>query len=296
VTLAFMFIGQGTPPPWVTRDVLGDRDVVPLIDVASEATGMDIARLLIAGGRELAKTEIEQPTIVAVCLGLCRMLARAGVAPGVVMGHSLGELTAWAAAGAISDEDAVRIAAVRGRLMAREAARSPGGLARLIGDRATCERAIAAGAAVGSMCIAAYNAEDEWALAGDEPALAAVIAQFRARRLPQTGAWHSPAMAGAVDELRAALGALPRQALRARFLANRDGSDADGETIPELLAGQLVRPVRWLEMVRTADALGVQRYIAVGPGKTLRGLIHRELGVARSVTIVDNVRSVAECG
>ena len=88
--------------------------------------------------------------MVAVCLGVARMLERAGVRAQLMLGHSLGELAAWAAAGAITAEDAMRVAALRGALMAREAARHPGGMVRLIGDPASCDQALAEGAAHGS--------------------------------------------------------------------------------------------------------------------------------------------------
>ncbi len=291
---AFMFIGQGSAPPWVARDVLEQPDVASLVAIAGAETGADVGRLLAHGGRELGRTEIEQPAMVAVCLGLCRLLERRGVRPTVMMGHSLGELTAWAAAGGIAHEDAVVVAARRGRLMAREAARHPGGMLRLIGDRATCDDAVRAGSEVGWMCVGAHNGEEEWAVSGDEAALAVVLSRFRASRLAVTGAWHSPAMAGALDEVRDLLAALPRSPLRVPLIANRDGTFATCEDLPELFAGQLVRPVRWFDMLQTALAAGTRRFIAVGPGKTLRALIQRNLGGAQRVEIVDSLRAVAE--
>jgi [acyl-carrier-protein] S-malonyltransferase len=290
--ITFMYIGQGSQPPWVTRDVLDAQPVAQLLDVASHETGKDVARLVGRGGRELAATEIEQPAMVAVCLGITRLLLAAGLRPHVAMGHSLGELTSWAAAGGISDEDAIRIAAVRGRLMAREAARHPGGMARIICDRATCDEAVRIGSGVGSLCVGAHNAEDEWSLSGDEPALAAVIAQFRATRFPVAGAWHSPAMAGAVDEVHTALSALPRRPLEARVLANRDGRVASADEMPDLLTGQLVRPVNWVAVMSTAIELGTTRFVAVGPGKTLRALVHRRLGPSFPVEIIDSLAAV----
>jgi acyl transferase domain-containing protein len=268
--------------------------VASLVAIASAEAGADVAHLIAHGGRALGTTAIEQPAMVAVCLGLHRLLERRGVRPAFVMGHSLGELTAWAAAGGIAHEHAVAIAARRGRLMAREAARHPGGMLRLTGDRETCEAAIRLGSQVGSICVGAHNGDLEWAVSGDEAALALVQARFRASRLPVAGAWHSPAIAGAVDELRDALAALPRSPMRARAIANRDGSFAADADMPELLAGQLVRPVRWADMLRTALGAGARRFIAVGPGKTLRALIHLELGVGHRVEIADSVRAVAE--
>jgi [acyl-carrier-protein] S-malonyltransferase len=291
--IAFMFIGQGSALPWVGRDVLDDEAVAPLLEVASECSGIDVHRLLTVGGRELTRTEVEQPAMVAVCLGVHRMLERAGLAPDLVMGHSLGEVTAVAAAGGIGHESAVRIAALRGRLMAREATRHPGGLVRVTGDRDVCELALKDGRDAGSMGIAAHNGDNEWVLGGDEPAIARVIASGRATRLPIAGPWHTPAIAGAVGELRSALSSLSWAPLRAKFIANRDGSIAEDTRLIDLLVGQLIHPVLWVDMMRTAKEMGVTRYIAVGPGKTLRAIVHRNLGPHHPVEIIDCAKAVA---
>ena len=286
---AFLFIGQGSALPWLAPDALGSREVQDLLAVGSEASGADLAHLLSRGGRDLARTELEQPAMVAVCLGMHRHLERAGVEPRIVIGHSLGELTAWAAGGAIDHEAAVRIAATRGRLMAREAARAPGGLVRLIGDRAACEAAMTRG-----LSLSAHNGADEWVLGGDERALARAIAECGASRLPIAGPWHTAAIEGAVDEFRALLDATPKRPLRAQFISNRTGTVAADADIPRLLAEQLTHPVQWVAMMETTRALEPTRYLAVGPGKNLRALVQRNLGAKQLVEIVDSLRRVEE--
>ena len=292
--IAYLMIGQGVDLPWVSDDVLGDPEVAALVTVASEAAGCDLGRLLVRGGPALSRSEIMQPAMVAVCLGVGRMLSRAGVRPDFVLGHSLGELTAWAIAGAITAEDAVKVAALRGRLMAREAALHPGAMLRITGDREACVRAIETGAHAGSICLAAHNGVEEWVVSGEEAALARIVPQFRATRLAVAGPWHSPAMAGAVAELTEALLALPRRPMHARMVTNRDGSFAQEADVPVLLAGQLVHPVQWVASLTTLVGVGVRRFVAVGPGKMLRSLVHRNLGVAQHVDMVDSARSVAE--
>src|SRR6185503_2008455 len=162
------------------------------------------------------------------------------------------------------------------------------------------ERALAAGRARGSLVFAAQNAPDEHVLSGTEPALAAVLASAPASapvsapvtRLPVAGPWHSPAMAGAVDELQAALAAVPTRTPRALLVCNRTGAAAAPADVPALLAGQLVHPVRWVATLDTLRALGVTRYIVVGPGKLLRSLVRRTLGDV-AVHIVESMRDVA---
>ena len=285
--LAFVFAGQGVDPPWVDAGILAEPATAALVAVASEATGVDVARALARGGRELARTEVLQPAMVAVGLGVVELLARAGVRPSIVAGHSLGEVAAWAASGAISAADAVAAAAVRGRLMAREAARRPGGLVRLHdADDALCARALQHGAAAGAISIAAHNAPDQWVLAGDDAALDRVVGAFRSTRLAVAGAWHSPAMADAVEEVDLAFAAIPRRR-GVPLVANRTGAIAPPDAVPGLLAGQLVHRIEWVATQRTLAAAGATRWIACGHGSTLRAMARRTLGDAVVVDVVD---------
>ena len=303
--IASMFIGQGVDPPWVDADVLRQSIVAEHIALASEHAGADIMRLLTRGGRELERCEVVQPAMVAVCLGVHRLLEQAGVTPSIVLGHSLGELTAWAAAGGITDADAIAIAATRGRLMAREAAAHPGGMVRVKGDQAMADNAIADAALHGRLWLGAHNAPDEFALTGSEPALAHVLAHYPAVRLNVAGAWHSPMMHGAIEELAIAVMAVPQQQLRAKLIANRDGSLATAGWMVDALVRQLIFPVRWVACLTALSRLEPRRLLAVGPGKTLRALVHRTLGTLgegkregavldhwREVEMIDSMRAI----
>ncbi len=290
VVIGFLFPGQGVDPPWVAAEVVADPAVAPLIDAASAATQVDVARLLVRGGRDLTRVEVLQPAMVAVCLGVHRLLATAGVRADVIAGHSLGELTAWAASGAISHEDAIAVAALRGRLMGRQAERSPGGMVQIDGHAADCERIIAASAY--ALVLAAHNAPREWVLSGGEAAVAAAVRTHGGTRLAVAGSWHSPAMADVVEELRTALSALPRLAPHAPALSNRDAAPL-GDDAPARLAQQLVLPVNWVATMRALAARGVTRYLALGPGKALRSLVRRNLADDVEVEIVDDLRAVA---
>jgi [acyl-carrier-protein] S-malonyltransferase len=292
VTTAFLFAGQGVDPPWIARDVLERPAARPLLDAASHAAGADVVRLLARGGRELADPAILQPALVAACLCVAAELAAAGVVPALVCGHSLGELAAWAASGCVAAGDAIAAAAVRGRLMARQARLCPGGMVAVRGGAAELARALAAGRARGAIALAAENAPDEHVVSGSEPALAAVLAAGPAARLPVAGAWHSPAMAGAVDELRHALAAVPGRPPHAVLVCNRTGAPAAPPDLPALLAGQLVHPVRWVTALGALRALGATRYLVVGPGKLVRALVRRTLGDVK-IEVVDSMRDIA---
>jgi len=251
-----------------------------LLERAAEAADLPLTRITAHGGRALERTEVLQPVLVAVALSTFAALREASMA--FVAGHSLGEIAAFSAAGCISPDDAVDIAALRGRLMAREAARRPGGLLAILdGSEAAVAAALARGRAAGWMEIAAWNAVDEVILAGDPAALAAAPAAAPSRRLPVAGAWHSAAMQGAVEELRAALRRAPRRPPSVAMVLNRDGLPASGpDEIPDQIAEQLTRPIHWTRTLATLSTAGVTDLVTIGPGKVLRGLARKALGSA----------------
>jgi [acyl-carrier-protein] S-malonyltransferase len=287
MTTAMLCAGQGVEPPWIAPDLLARPRARQLVEAASDAARCDVRALLAHGGAALARTEVLQPSLVAACLVVADALAEVGVVPDVVCGQSLGELTAWAAGGHVTAADAIASAAVRGRLMAREAARFPGGMAVVVGD---LDRVLASGRACGRLVVAGHNSPSEITVSGDNAAITAIVA-LGCRRLQVAGAWHSEAMAGAVDELRTALEAIPRTGHGAPFVSNRDGAVARPEDIPALLAEQLVRPVQWVRCARTLSALGVTRCLAIGPGKLMRALVRANLGNLE-VRIVESLREL----
>ncbi len=223
------------------------------------------------------RTEHAQPLLTALTLGIHGALLSSGVRPGAVAGHSLGEIAAWSAAGCISPEEAVKLAALRGRLMAREAQRYPGGMLALLVDDP--EPALALGRRHGVLQVAAHNAPCEWVVSGDQAALAAVAAQFHSVPLDVGGAWHGPVMEQAAEELGQALGAAPRRPPEVPFISNRDGGVArSGENLADLIAGQLVRRIEWMRTMKTLSDLGMTDAVTLGPGKILRGLVRKNLG------------------
>ena len=288
--IALLFPGQAPKHllPAVV-DTAADPAGRALLFRAAAAAKVPFSTLLDRGGRALDRTEILQPVLTAVALHAARAILDAGIIPSAVAGHSLGELAAWSAAGALEPDDAIDLAALRGRLMAREAERSPGGLLALLdGSEATIQRAIAAGSPHGSITVAAWNAPDEIVLTGPHAALAAAAAVVPSSRIPVVGAWHSPAMAGAVEELRTALHAAPRRSLACPLIANRDGRAAAPDAIPDLLAEQLTHPICWTRTLETLSALGISDHVTAGPGAVLRGLSRKCLGESARVHGTDD--------
>jgi [acyl-carrier-protein] S-malonyltransferase len=295
--IAFLFPGQGARRVHeALRAVVRTEAGRAICELASGAAEAALARMLERASL-LDRTDILQPVLTAISLHVLRRLSDAGIAPDVVLGHSLGEVAAWAAAGGLSPEETVRLAALRGRLMAREAAAHPGGMVALAtADAAQIEAALAAGRSAGTLCLAARNAPDETVLSGDEAAVRAVLAFAPqiATRVPTSGAWHSPAMAGAVEEWRAAVTRMEPRPLRCAFIANRTGDIASPGDIPDLLAEQLVRPVEWARSLAAVRAR-VAAVVTIGPGAVLRSLWHKnQRDAALPLLATDDERSLAE--
>jgi [acyl-carrier-protein] S-malonyltransferase len=244
------------------------------------AIGRELVVALERGGRHLERTDVLQPALVAACLTVASRLAEAGVRPAVVAGHSVGELAALAVAGAASFEDAIGMAAVRGRFMAREAARRPGGMLALLEPTGgAVEAAIALGTRHGVMGLAAVNAPDQCVLAGEVGSLEAVAAQFPSRRLAVAGGWHCDLMAGASAELLCEFRALRVCPPQTTFVVNRTGQALlETDDLCDVLVGQLVRPVQWMASLTTLETMGVTDIVTVGPGRILRGLVRKNLG------------------
>ena len=307
--VAFLAPGQGAKRVDVTlRSVARSGHGRAWCELAARAAGLPLQRILERPSL-LDRTEVLQPMLTAVTLVAGEAVMKAGVVPAVIAGHSLGELAAWSLAGGVRAEDAIELAALRGRLMAREADQFPGGMVAVTtSEQEVFEAVLAAGRRAGTLCFAARNAPDEAVLSGDEAAVRAALASAPsiATRLPTTGAWHSPAMAGALGEWHAAVSAAAGVAVSAAaavsagvagrplFVANRTGEIVTApDEIPALLAEQLVRPVEWarsLATVRSRAGL----IVTLGPGAVLRALWRRNIAGETPLFATDDERSLAE--
>ena len=223
-------------------------------------------------------TAYAQPAIF--CASIARWSAAGRPAADVLAGHSLGELTALAAAGAITLSDGARLAVERGRLMQEAAMREPGAMVALLGDS---EKARGVAEALG-LALANDNGPTQLVAAGPAAAAAEAVpaakaAGIRAIELPVRGAFHTPAVEPAVTPYREALDAIeirePAMPVYSSSTASPFGGGPDG--IRDRLAGAVVRPVRWREAMDAMRAAGVGRFIEVGPGKALTGMVKRSL-------------------
>ncbi len=286
---AFLFPGQGVEIAQIGRELYESSNRVrALLEHASSYVDVSLFDLFYRGGREFSRTEVFQPILTAISLGVYDELYTKGINPAMVAGHSLGEIAAWSAAGCISFQDAVKLAAFRGELMARQTAGISGGMVALVKcNQKTAEMAADVGLPFGLVEIAAYNAPDEWVLSGEEGAIKEILTSkklihennFQCVRLNVSGPWHGSILKGAVKEFREELKKVPCSPLRTSFVCNRYGSFVENhEHIPDLLAEQLIHPVQWSQTHTTLYHSNVSVVVTIGPGKVLRSLIRKNLG------------------
>ncbi len=295
-TTAFLFPGQGSQTVGMAAD-LYERfpEAVEIIDGADRHLDFPLkARMFGEGGdaeaeqAALTQTDVTQPALYVHSLAAFAVLRKRGVEPDVAAGHSLGEYSALAAAGALDFLDGLRLVRLRGRLMARAGDERPGTMAAVLGMDAdvlekVCADVSAAGAGV--VQCANFNAPGQIVISGDHAAVeraGAAAKEAGAKRvvpLPVSGAFHSPLMAYARDGLAEALESATIRAPRFPVYLNVTARPTtDPDEIRRRLLDQLTAPVRWAQTLEAMRADGAGRFVEVGAGNVLAGLAKRTLG------------------
>ncbi|PKV76546.1 [acyl-carrier-protein] S-malonyltransferase [Nocardia fluminea] len=273
--------GQGSQTPGMLTPWLALPGATDRLELWSKAAGLDLVRLgTTATAEEIVDTAVTQPLVVAAAL-----LAFAEIAPGsipadtVVAGHSVGEFAAAAVAGVITADEAVALAAIRGREMAKACALEPTGMSAVLGgDEAT----VLARLAELDLVPANRNAVGQIVAAGRLEALAELAAnppeKARVRALPVAGAFHTVFMAPAQEAVADAIAQIsPSDPIRT-LLSNFDGQPVtSGADAIEKLAAQVTRPVRWDLCNETIRAAAVSAVVELPPAGTLVGIAKREL-------------------
>ena len=301
MTLALLFPGQGSQAVGMgaaLADAFGSaRDVFAEID---QALGQDLSGLMRNGPEDqLTLTENAQPALMAVSLAVIRVLDKEfGVAidrAAFVAGHSLGEYSALAAAGALSIADTARLLKLRGQAMQRAVPVGQGAMASLIGpktDLALAEAAAAAGAEVGVCVVANDNNNGNVVISGEKAAVDRAIEKAKdlgARAIPLnvSAPFHCPLMQPAADEMATALASAALLAPAVPVVANVTARpEQDADTIRGLLVEQVTGRVRWRESMEwMATQGGVTRFVEVGSGKVLTGMAKRIAPDAESLAL-----------
>ncbi|MEB8388670.1 ACP S-malonyltransferase [Rhodobacteraceae bacterium KMM 6894] len=306
---AFIFPGQGAQTIGMGHALAQAYPAARAVfDEVDEALGESLSALIWEGEQDtLTLTQNAQPALMATSLAALRALEAEGVtleAASCVAGHSLGEYSALAAAGALSIADTARLLRIRGKAMQEAVPVGVGAMAAVLGLDLEAVRALAAEAAQGEVCQAANdNDPAQVVVSGHKGAveravdLAKAHGAKRAMLLPVSAPFHCALMAPAAEVMQAALAEVTMNAPAVPLIANVEAAPvSDPDRIRALLVAQVTGAVRWRESVMYMAANGVTETWEIGAGKALSGMvrrIEREMAV-RNIGTPEDVRAAVE--
>ena len=280
---AFVFPGQGAQFVGMGKDLYDNNPLAKeLFEKANDILGFRITDIMFSGtDEELKQTKVTQPAVFlhsvisALCMG-------EDVAPDMVAGHSLGEFSALVAAGALNFEDGLKLVYARAMAMQKACEAAPSTMAAIVGlDDATIENVCTEINTENNVVVPAnYNCPGQLVISGNVEAVKAACEKLkaagakRALLLPVGGAFHSPLMQPAKDELQAAIEATTFNTPKCAVYQNVDAqAHTDAEEITANLIAQLTASVRWTQEVQNMIAAGATDFTECGPGKVLQGMI-----------------------
>ncbi|MGA7304578.1 MAG: ACP S-malonyltransferase [Rhodothermales bacterium] len=290
---SFLFPGQGSQYVGMAADLLSVGAAKRVLEAADSILGIPLTEIMFGTGQpeldeeRLRQTDVTQPALFVHSMAVNAVLTERGLRPDVVAGHSLGEYSALCAAAALSFEDGLRIVRVRGQLMAEAGIRRPGAMAAVLGveNEAVVDICTAASTETEVVQPANYNAPGQIVISGDGAAVEramTVASEHGAKRvipLPVSGAFHSPLMAYAREGLAAALENLTIAAPSCPVYLNVTAEPTtDPAEIRNALLDQLTAPVKWSQTLLHMQRDEVVRFVEVGAGKVLSGLVKRTIG------------------
>jgi [acyl-carrier-protein] S-malonyltransferase len=289
--IAFCFPGQGSLEEGMGRDIaLAIPEAMEVYRVGSEASGLDLERLCFESPvEELVKTEVQQPALVATSLAMLAALRARGIAPDYVVGHSVGEFAAIAAANSLDTGEAIGLVRERGLAMAEAARESDGTMAAILGlDDEVVEQLCAE---IEGVWPANYNCPGQIVVSGEEDAVEELIGKAnalgarRAVRLKVSGAFHSPLVAKAAEMLKPAVARVRFSDPVAPFMSTVTAKIEPAQRMAGLLVEQVTAPVRFTHAARGLVKEGVKTFVEVGPGNVLSGLVKRIDQTVKAVSV-----------
>ena len=277
---AYVFPGQGSQFTGMGHELyVRDPEVRDLFDAADSLLGFGLREIMFEGTAEdLKATRVTQQALFLHSVAAARYYA---IRPDMVAGHSLGEFSALVAAGALSFEDGLKLVAARAQAMQRCCEATPGAMAAILGAPAELVEEVCA-AMPGTVVPSNYNNDGQLVISGEVAAVQAACATLkergvkRALLLPVDGAFHSPLMEPARQELAEAISAAEFHAPVCPIYQNVDAlPHTDPDEIRRNLLMQLTSPVRWTQTVKNMVADGASSFTEVGAGTVLQGLVKK---------------------
>ena len=276
-------------------------EAMEVYEVGSQASGLDLRRLCFeAPLNELVQTDVQQPALVATSLAVLAALRARGIAPDYVVGHSVGEFAAIAAANSIDTGAAIGLVRERGLAMAEAARESDGTMAAILGlDDEVVEQLCAQ---IEGVWPANYNCPGQIVVSGEEEAVeeligkASLLGAKRTVRLKVSGAFHSPLVAKAAERLKPAVDRVRFSDPVAPFMSTVTAKIEPAQRMAGLLVEQVTAPVKFTQAAHGLVKEGVKTFVEVGPGNVLSGLVRRiDRGVkAVSVNNLAGLKKVEE--
>ena len=297
--IAFMFPGQGSLEEGMGREIVEAVPVaMEVFRAGSEASGIDLRKLCFDTPlAEMVKTENQQPALVATCLAINEAIRERGIEPDFVIGHSVGEFAALAAARSLAPAAAIALVRERGLAMAEAAQESPGTMAAILGladevVESICKK-------IHNVWPANYNCPGQIVISGEAGAVDECCDQAedagarRAIKLRVSGAFHSPLVERAAERLRPAIERATFVEPLAPFMSTVTAKLEGAQRYSTLLVEQLTAPVRFTQAARELIRDGVTVFVEVGPGNVLSGLLKRIDKSVKSIS-VHNLESLDE--
>lgn len=284
--IAVLFPGQGSQKVGMGLDHSQNNPAFrKRLEQANEILGYNLSDIMLNGPDDLLRqTQYTQPAIFLHSVALFETL---DIKADMVAGHSLGEFSALVASKALSFEDAILLVSNRGKLMQLAGKQNPGTMAAVIGmDDETVEKTclVASSGTANLVVPANYNSPGQLVISGHEPAIDTAIEKLKelgckiAKKLPVSGAFHSPLMQPALDGLREQLEAVkidePECPVYSNYTAK---ATTNPDELRKNVLNQLLSPVLWTQTLNQMGKDGASEFIEVGPGSVLQGLVKRTL-------------------
>lgn len=288
---ALLFPGQGAQYGGMGEDFYKEEPSSrQVFDRASQALGYDLVEKIFSG-QDLDKTEITQPAILASSLAIYQALVDRGFSFDALAGLSLGEYSALVAANSLDLDTALRLVRQRGQLMQAAVGPGLGGMTAIIGLELELVEEIVEGLA-GELWLANYNCPGQWVVSGRKEALAKaeILAQEKGAKmvspLPLSAPFHTPLLEPAAQGLKEVLAEVDlRPPARPLYFNRTAQTEDDPAKIKALLVEQVKSPVLFWQTLKALDEAGVDRYVEVGPKKSLKGFVKRSLGKKDMVSV-----------